>query len=428
MNRLNRRRFLTASAAALVFAPQLLRAAEARASVDVDARIRGLLLGTALGDALGGPIEFQPRDRVQGLVEPPKVWREGEKLDAAARSATAGRLRLRGYRELRPVPESYGQWNHNSEPGTITDDTRHKLVLLHALHSAERRGRWPIAVKEMAQAYLDWPRSKAVVGRPGYEALAQDWLEEYQLGARWVVGERDMARALPPERMWQSLPTCCGQMILPPLAALYAGRPDEAYRAAYSLAFFDNGIGKDLNAALIAGLAQALVTPLDPANPRVAFEAVIKTMGETDPLRFRKIRWSERAVDRWLNLAFKFARGADGEPARLFATLEKEFAYTTKWEAQVPFVVIFACLDIAGYDPLAALQLSMEWGHDTDSYAQLLGAFIGALYGPELFQQSWRDAVTARLLTDHGTDMEAECRFLSGLGRLGRKKVLVTGP
>ena len=49
-------------------------------------RIRGLLLGSFIGDALGGPIEFQPKEAVAKLPNPPKPWVSGEKLDAAARS------------------------------------------------------------------------------------------------------------------------------------------------------------------------------------------------------------------------------------------------------------------------------------------------------------------------------------------------------
>ncbi|MBN9691456.1 MAG: ADP-ribosylglycohydrolase family protein [Verrucomicrobia bacterium] len=408
----SRRQFLQHAPVLGMLTSALVHAAPNLSVVEVEERICGLMWGTALGDALGGPIEFQPRNRIQNLLDPPKVWQPGEKLNPSARAATAARLRLRSYRDLRPTPESYGQWNQLSEPGTITDDTRHKLVLLFALERADRTGRWPLTVQDLAKAYLDWPSSPAIAGRPGYEALARDWLEEWQLAARWVLGERDLSRALPPERMWQSLPTCSGQMTLLPIAALEAGRPEAAYRAAYDLAFFDNGFGKDLNAALVAGLAEALVTPWDAARPRMAYTHVFEVMRTTDPFRFRQIRWTERAVDRWLNLALKLAREAEGEPARLFARLDQVFAETTKWEAQVPVVVAVSCLELADYDALAAVQLCLEWGHDSDSYAQLIGAMAGALQGPNLFPESWRTAVGARLQADHGVDWSEACRFL----------------
>jgi ADP-ribosylglycohydrolase len=151
-------------------------------------------------------------------------------------------------------------------------------------------------------------------------------------------------------------------------------------------------------------------------------------MRETDPLRFRSIRWTERAVDRWLNLARRRVAEAGGEPARLFESLERDFATTTKWEAQVPMVVTFACLEIVRYDPLAGLQLSLEWGHDTDSYASLVGAFAGALFGASLFDARLREPVADRLKADHGLNLQAESEFLIRLGRHSKNRVLIAVP
>jgi ADP-ribosylglycohydrolase len=396
-----------------------------QAPPDLTARIHGLLLGTALGDALGGPIEFQPRDAVQQLPSPPAVWRDDEVLDGPARLAARQRLRLRRYQDLRPVPESYGHWNTNALPGTITDDTRHKLILLHALHQTRQGDAWPLDRRRFAQAHLDWPKQTAIADRPDYATLAQDWLEEWQFAARWILGVRDPNQAKPPERMWQGLPTCSGQMSLLPIAAIHAGRPDQAYRAAYQLGFFDNGFGKDLNAALVAALSVALTVPLDPAQPRVAWRTVLEALRGTDPYHYGRIRWTTRAVDRWLDLAMRLVKDAQQRPARLFAELEREFQHTTKWEAQVPFTVAFACLAIADYDPLAALQLSLEWGHDTDSYAQVVGAFVGALHGPNLFPADWTRSVADRLQVDFGTDLAAEARFLAELhGLAGSREII----
>ena len=97
----------------------------------------------------------------------------------------------------------------------------------------------------------------------------------------------------------------------------------------------------------------------------------------------------------------------------------------SKWEAHVVFTGICRCGALAEHDPLAALQLCMEWGHDSDSYAQLLGAFIGALHGPDLFPVPWRQAAADRRLADHKVDVEADCGLLVRLGRLGRTRPLV---
>ncbi|UCD50196.1 MAG: ADP-ribosylglycohydrolase family protein [Phycisphaerales bacterium] len=378
-------------------------------------RIAGMLLGSFIGDALGGPVEFQERAKVSALPDPPKTWRDEEVLDEASRAATARRLRLRPYSPLRPTPEPYAHWTANAAPGTITDDSRHKLVLLEALRRTESTDTWPFDVRTLAQAYIDWSGSDAVRSQAGYAQLCDEWLEQWLYATRWVLGQRNTDKSLPPERLWNGLPTCCGQMVLLPLAAIFAGRPVEAYRAAHHLAYFDNGWGRDLNAALVAALATALVTPTEKSAAAETWQPILTTLRQADPYRYGQIPWVQRSVDRWLDVADRLVRESDRRPARLFAALEREFANTIKWEAQVPFVVTFAVLALADYDPLAALQLSIEWGHDTDSYAQLLGAFVGAVHGVTLFDSETRGTVAQRLRLDYGADVHGYVTLLERL-------------
>ena len=375
-------------------------------------RVRGMLLGTLIGDALGGPVEFQALEDVGKLPNPPKQWQSGESLTRQALADTEARLLLRPYAPLRPIPESYAHWLPDAVAGTVTDDSRHKFVLMQALRQAGERDKWPLTGRSLAQAYLDWPTSSIVPKRPEYHQLSSDWLDEFNNSAHWVLGQRDPAVALPPERMWTGLPTCCGQMTLPPLAAVYSGQPDAAYRAAYALAFFDNGFGKDLNAALIAGLAAALATqpPLRKGND---WESVMAAMRETDPFAYGKVPWTPRPLDLWLDRAIAAAKKCDGQPAKLFAELNATFAETIKWQAEVPFVVSIALLTLCPDNPLAALQLSIEWGHDTDSYAALTGALIGARYGEEIFPVALRTPVVERLTADYGESVDEWAKVLA---------------
>jgi ADP-ribosylglycohydrolase len=385
--------------------------------MSLDDRIRGLLLGSFLGDALGGPIEFQDPKRVAELPNPPKRWSPDEILDAAACRVTTGRLVLRSYRDLRPQPEPFAHWAFAAPPGTVTDDSRHKMVLLDGLRRALETDQWPFDSRRLAQAYLDWPTRGPVRSRPELMALRNEWLAEWEFASRWHLGERDLSRALPPERIWNGLPTCCGQMSLLPLAALFPGNPAGAYRAAYALGLFDNGWGKDLNAAVVAGLARALVVPPD-LPPATSWRIIFDAMRQTDPFRYGQIPWVTRSVDHWLDLALTAAQEADRRPARLFARLNETFRLAIKWEAQVPFTLTFACLALADLDPLASLQLSLEWGHDTDSYAQLLGAFIGARHGTALFSNALRAPVLDRLEADYGVRLHD---WVEVLGQIRRR-------
>jgi ADP-ribosylglycohydrolase len=404
----SRRDFIRLSAGAVVAASvSPVQETWAEPVVSPRERIEGLLLGSLIGDALGGPVEFQDPERVRGLRWPPKSWRDDEVLDERALDAAAARLRLRSYADLRPEPEPYAHWTPEAAPGTVTDDSRHKLVLLSGLRRAEAQGAWPFDVQAMARAFLVWPDRDEIRSR--YPQLVEDWLREFRYGARWVVGRAEPGKRLPPERMWNGLPTCSGQMVFPPLAAVFAGRPEEAYRATYLLAFLDNGWGRDLNAAYVAALARALVlaepAPGMPPGP-ADWVPILEALRQTDPFEHAKVPWTQRSVDRWLDLAQRLSAEADYRPARLFAALDEEFRETIKWEAQVPFVVSFATLALTRYHPLAALQLSIEWGHDTDSYAQMVGALVGARYGSALFPREMRETVRGRLKLDYGEDVD----------------------
>ena len=391
----------------------------------INSKIKGLLLGTLIGDALGGPIEFQGHPEIQATPNPPKLWRDtSERMNDAAIKAARERIYFREYKYLRPVPEPYGHWGVNAAPGTITDDSRHKIILMHFLRNAFQKNQWPVSDKDLAQGYLDWSNSSTIKSHPGYDTLCEQWLGESYKAIHWLQGNREVGKAYPLERLWNALPTCYGQMALTPMAALYPGDPAQSYIATYHLAYFDNGFAKDMIAAMVAGISVGLTLDPTKMTNEELWLKVITTMKTTDPYDYLKVPWSERAVDRWLNLADLYVNESKGSPAKLFELLEKEFMYTTKWEAQVPFVVIFSALKICRYDPMAALQLSIEWGWDHDSYAQLLGAFIGAIYGPDIFNEEMKNAVTKRLQLDYDERVDEWVETLARIREVGKTNKL----
>ena len=389
-------------------------------------KIKGLLTGTLLGDALGGPIEFQGHPEIQATPNPPKLWTDtNDIINDAALKAAAERIFFREYKYLLPQPQSYGTWKANAAPGSVTDDSRNKIVLLYMLRKALQKNQWPLTEKNMAQAFLDWRKTAIVKSTPGYDSLCKDWMGEMDKTINWVMGSREIGKAYPPERMWNAYPTCYGQMTLPPIAAIYPGQPEKAYLAAYNLAYFDNGFAKDMNAALVAGLSVALTLDATKMNNEKIWTTIMDAMKNTDPYAYNKVPWCDRSVTKWFYLSDLFIKEANGSPAKLFQRMDEQFKYEAKWEAQVPFTVIFSCLKICKYDPLAALQLSIEWGNDHDTYPQLLGAFIGAIYGPEIFKTDMRATVTKRLPLDYDESIDEWVNTLMKVQELGKRKQLV---
>ena len=153
--------------------------APAQNPVHISTKIKGLLVGTLIGDALGGPIEFQGHPEIQATPHPPKLWRDtNELINATSLQAARERIFLREYKYLRPVPEPYGHWGTNAAPGTVTDDSRHKIILMYMLRNALNKNQWPVEDKTLAQAYLDWSTSKTIKTHPGYDTLCEQWLGE----------------------------------------------------------------------------------------------------------------------------------------------------------------------------------------------------------------------------------------------------------
>ena len=397
----------------------------AQKKVDIDAKVKGLLLGTLIGDALGGPIEFQGHPEIQATPNPPKLWKQGEYMNEVEIKKAGERIYFREYKFLRPVPEPYAHWSIHAAPGTVTDDSRHKIILMHMLRNALKKNQWPVTDKALGKAYFDWSRSKTIQKHTGYDTLCTQWLGESFKAINWLLGSRQIGKAYPLERLWNALPTCYGQMALTPMAALYPGEPEKAYLSTYKLAYFDNGFAKDMISALNAALSVGLTLDPSAMTNEQLWNTIFDTMIQTDPYAYMEVPWSERAVVRWLNIADQYVKEAKGSPAKLFELLEKEFLYTTKWEAQVPFVVIFAAVKICKYDPLAALQLSIEWGWDHDSYAQLLGAFVGAIYGPEIFTDELKNTVSKRLIADYDERIEEWVSTLMNIRSIGKKRELV---
>ena len=91
--------------------------------------------------------------------------------------------------------------------------------------------------------------------------------------------------------------------------------------------------------------------------------------------------------------------------AQLKDILEDELQTVYWWEAWVPVVVVFAVAEIASYHPLASMQIIMEFGHDTDSYAQVMGAILGAIHGKDVFPESMRNTVNERMKVQFGQDV-----------------------
>ena len=334
-------------------------------------KIEGMLMGSAIGDAAGGPVEF---------VDPPlrSVWTSGQQRITREGIEALGELF-----KLRPYPkdvEPFAQWEPYGPEGTITDDTRFKLILFNTLKNFNGE----LNQHNFARSVMGFREELPEKYRDDYDR----WIPEIAYATEWALGERE--NAYPVERIWGGIPTMEGQMPFLPIAALNPQDPEWCYLKSYELGYFDIGIAKDINSALVAGLARALQADGDWKS----FEEAMRTV---DPYKYNEVLYVDRQLIKWLNLAHHLVDQADGHIAKLFALLEENLETTYWWETWVPIVVVMACAEIVDYHPLAAMQLMIEFGHDTDSYAQVMGAVMGAIHGIEVWPEEMRNTVNRRM-------------------------------
>ena len=217
-----RRRFLSYGAAFALLGQSSIGAG----NEPVSSRDRqlGLLLGGLIGDALGGPIEFsEASSHDQGLVGA-RNWDEGRTITDGDLTRLAASVPFHDYKSLRPDTSPYGPWRKNAIAGTLTDDSRHKIVLIHAIARANQQGR-VVTDQDIAHALIDFRPITNAEDRTEIATLDEEGFREYRYAARWLLGERDLEVARPVERLWAGIANCSGQMMLPPLAAVFAGDP-----------------------------------------------------------------------------------------------------------------------------------------------------------------------------------------------------------
>ncbi|MEM7108774.1 MAG: GH92 family glycosyl hydrolase [Bacteroidota bacterium] len=339
---------------------------------DLKDRIAGMIYGTLIGDAAGGPPEFKyPPNRSELSKKSTSITKQ----DIAT---LKDRFELTSYRQY---PGLYNIWEKDAPAGTVTDDSRWKLITINTIEKNENFGQSDFI--EQLYAFEDSiPAS--------YKGLNEKWMEQTYFSTKGK---------LPQDRMWAGVSTLLGQMVLSPMAALNPYDLQETYRHAWEANIFDQGSTKDINTAVIVGLAKALQKDSN-------WEGVKTAMRLTDPHHFDEVPFTSRRLNTYIDSVETFVNDSKRVVAHLFERLEKRTETREWWNAWLPMQVVFSTAAITDYDPLASMQLCIEFGHDTDSYAQLAGAYFGAMHGASIFPEEMKNTVRQRLIEDYNHDPE----------------------
>ncbi|MCC5938795.1 MAG: ADP-ribosylglycohydrolase family protein [Lunatimonas sp.] len=337
-------------------------------------KVLGLLVGTAIGDAMGAPTEMWPRTEINAKYG----W--VDRLDTMVREVS---------------PE--GIWVADLPAGGTTDDTRWKKLTVEYLHnepghelSAKRFARH---ILTQYQSYLD---ERKTIGQEDSLALEENflrvgWLQEWAKVSGPYV-QNDYVNYL------NSLSTfyggemvCAGLLYSPAIGGLFPGQAEKAYSEAFKLAIFDLGYARDISALAAAMTAAAM-------KPGATPEDVIAVIRTIDPYHYGDARLVGRTAQRILGIAESIVANARTESRQIDGESSKK-QVVTRDEMQVAFVLldehlqdmpfhageiflqVITAMLLSDFDFELTLQFLVNYGRDNDTTAAIAGAILGAYWG-----------------------------------------------
>ncbi|MGX5209128.1 ADP-ribosylglycohydrolase family protein [Streptomyces violaceus] len=332
----------------------------------LDERISGALIGAAVGDALGGPVEgYSPEQilerhggRVHGIVGP---W-HGD-----------------AWRTARPLAP------YHKGDGHVTDDT----LMTHALIRVYAR------VRDHLDAY-------AVAGHLVPDLMAEPrWIPELEtealplqrifLAEKWLVTRIHYGHADPREAGDGNIVNCGAAMYMAPVGLVNAANPAAAYAEALDVAgAHQSSYGREAAGVLAAAVAAACAPGATPDSvvsaclslakdgTRTAIERVCEEASRHTDFE-SALRPLREAVAPYDTVGPDYRSPSLGarRPSRLHAIEE--------------LPVALGMLLVARGDYRHAVLGAVNYGRDCDSIATMAGAMAGALGSP--VPQDWSKTV-----------------------------------
>ncbi|MGW1796383.1 ADP-ribosylglycohydrolase family protein [Streptomyces sp. NPDC001984] len=340
---------------------------EESSAAGLEERITGALVGAAVGDALGGPVEGYSRDqilerhggRVHGIVGP---W-NGD-----------------AWRTARPIAP------YHKGDGHVTDDTlmTHALVRVYA-QVRDHLDAYAIA-EHLVPDLMTTPR-----WIPELEAEALP-LQRIFLAEKWLVARLHYGHVDPREAGVGNIVNCGAAMYLAPVGLVNAANPAAAYAEALDVAgAHQSSYGREAAGVFAAAVAAATAPGATP-------ESVVSTC-----LTLAK-DGTRAAIEQVCEVA---SRHGDFEPA-LGPLREAVAPYDTvgpdyrapslgarrpsRLHSIEELPVALGMLLVSGGNYRQAVLGSVNYGRDCDSIATMAGALAGALGSP--VPEDWSKTVS----------------------------------
>lgn len=313
-------------------------------------KVYGALIGGAIGDAMGGPVEMMS-------------WEE-------IRRQYGHVSELMQYKENQLGPHGC----FTTAPGSYTDDSRMVKVICEAMDKDNGHiGRAELSMA-LQRAYIlaESERDKA-------------FYEEYYYKS--VYGER--------KAVFGGQTTNGAIMCMAPFGIINACRPRQAHDECFDSLFFTEGYARYSASIAAAALAAAFTQESDVETCiHAAIEAAKRHKGRREGSYWT--RWScyeEVAAknERLLNSAIE-ASARKADDISLYKWLDENIAQPFFADGSETLALALTFSLRAGSFS-QAIELCVNYGRDCDSSAAVAGALCGALYGAEGIPEHWIEQV-----------------------------------
>jgi len=339
----------------------------------------GMLVGSAIGDAMGAPTEMWSRKSIE--IQKGHV----DSLDFVVREWS---------------PE--GPWATNMPAGATTDDTRWKYLGVQYLVTQQQDSLNPfLFAKHIIDTY-DKERVSIGKDKGDYESIEKKfshitWLIEWVKVAQPFVKKDLIEYNTMLSRFYGGEMSCAGMLYSPVVGAYFPGMPVRAYQQAYGLSIFDIGYARDISSLTAAYVSKAM-------EPEVAFRDITLITRETDPQQY----FNSRLIGRMAYKAYEEAKKITSEsrmltdkdiPADLklpvnfkhgalyYVQQQKAYSMLETKLQDVPFhageihLINLTALEFSGGDFMKAMEFVTNFGRDNDTVGAVTGAILGAYWG-----------------------------------------------
>ena len=310
-------------------------------------KVYGALIGSAIGDAMGGPVEmlsFEEIERKYGVVDELLPYLDKE-------------------------PSAHGPWAR--EAGSYTDDTRIARIYCRAIIE---KGDVPTD-KNIARAFIKYYHS--ATGK-----FSKDFIEEYYLKA---IYRED-------KQIFGGQPTNCGIMGITPFGVVNACNVQKAFDDAFRAMFIVEGYARYSAAIAAAAIAAAMKPEIqvadvinDSLNALRKHKARVEGKGWVNCHLYSEVgQKNEYLIKKGIEIAKKYKNSFEIKH-ELYNAVKQQFFADGSETLAIALTMFYA----AAGDFKNTVIGAVNFGRDNDSSASVAGAIAGAYGGINAIPRKW---------------------------------------